>query len=208
MLASIYWVKGDIADKVGDIYECVDFFERALGLFQEEQDALAVARAVGQLATCVMKCGIVSFTILERTLSWVVRVRGAHLGDSNTSSAMYLSIYEANLRLKMGQYLESVELLDAVVRDCYLPDDVLAWVHLTYALCEIGSGNVERARWFLGNARALLESSSEREEGKFLLRLLGHTYIDLGDVQVGLAMLDQYTTEPSDFSWCIPVVAT
>jgi tetratricopeptide (TPR) repeat protein len=202
-MASYLWVKSEIAEMSADIDLAISLMTRVFTQYAELEDWSAVVRIVIRLSFLASVYLDVNPDLLFQTKRLVADVMTRQLGDSSSSDALWLQLNSVHLDLVSGDTQGAIACLEWVVSAYSLDYQAIGYAELLYAKCEIQSGNVTDAHEHLQLAHQIYLAVHGTEWGNQILRVIAHTYMELGEDTVAQDILVMSSPPQSDLSWCL-----
>ena len=204
-LASYLWVQSDLAGYSGDANRACDLMERVILLHHEANDALAMRGAIQMLAAlAVMYIGANEASLMKARY-WVSSALAGLYGQGRSTVDQWLSIHAAWIELKLGDPTRAMEMLVALESYAELGAEELWSIQLLRAKCEISRGHLEVAARHLEDAESgFRQSSIDVDEQRDFLRELANAYMEIGEQDKALQILDETVAPVESFAWCVP----
>jgi tetratricopeptide (TPR) repeat protein len=203
-LGSLLWVQSEIAQSLGNVEVAFGFLERAVVLFQEEGDVLAVQRVITRMAGLLVSHVQVDPELLNRALVYLRTEVSKRYATTDSEFGFSMVLFEAHLELSLGNADAAIDIMESVGDEYCSRDELMCWSHIIFAECATQTGDDNRAAWHLDRAIHIANRFVVDGQGSWYLTRLGHICIDLGRVEQAKSMLEKVKSPVQDYSWCLP----
>lgn len=204
--ASILWITAELAELNGALELAFSSMEAVVCLFQEENDVLAVDRAVGYVVWLVSAHRGLDTPYALKAEAYAIDVCQRHTGDASMTRFMLMNML-ARIQLQLGKMHEALQTLEDLPSPDGLPAELVTELELTTALYQIAVGRGNEATLHLDNAVAIYELSFQdvaTDELRVSFRRIAHAYIDIENFSKAEALLNLSASPQDDLSRYMP----
>ena len=202
-VASILWVRAEIAELFADVECAHDLVEQVLLIYSEEDDPLAIAQVVIRLSHLVTSFKGIREGKLRNAKTWVAHVLTMQLGDGHSEIRLEMLLRSAELDLLLGDVTSAIEALEFVRQSFRLTGPSLAQYELVCGLLALKTGDRGAALAHAETAHRIFEPLAGDEWINGRLRTIAHVYAELGEPSIASSLLSKALPPEGDFSWCL-----
>jgi len=202
-MASILWVRAEIAELFADVECAYDLVEQVLRIYSEEDDPLAKAQVVIRLSHIVTSFKGISEGKLRNAKTWVAHVLSRQLGDGYSEIRLEMLLRSAEIDLLLGDMPSAIEVLESVRQSFRLTGPSLGQYEFVCALSALETGDHGAALAHVETAHRIFEPLAGDEWINGRLRTIAHVYAELGEPSIASALLSKALPPQGDFSWCL-----
>lgn len=204
--ASFLWITAELAELTGALELAFSSMEAVICLFQEENDVLAVDRAVGYVVWLVSAHHGLDTRYALKAQAYAIDACQRHIGDSSITRFALMNML-ARIQLQLGKLHEALQTMEDLPSSDGLPSELVAELELTTALYQIAIGRGHEATLHLDNAVAIYALSFQdvaSDQLRVSYRRIAHAYIDIENFSKAEALLNLSASPQVDLSRYMP----